>query len=131
MEKKCPSCGETVPVGGSNCPKCGASMPVGGAPPVQRTRCGNCGAEIPTGVGHCSNCGYGGGSQAVPKRGGSMAERVILTVLFVVIGIPAGLFGACAGLFAASGSPDMILLSLGSLVICGLLLWLWIRALRR
>ena len=135
MDIQCPGCGKSVDQGLAKCPHCGADLPAqrGGTPPpvpeAQESRiCYNCGAEIPANSAHCPNCGFG------PARGSaSIAEKVLLGVLFVLVGVPAGLFGACAGLFASGGaaSPVFALMSLGGLLVFGLLLSLWIRSLKR
>lgn len=61
-----------------------------------------------------------------------MSEKVLLGVLFVLIGVPAGLFGACTGFFTVGGGMPGAFMALGLVGLCifALLLWLWVRSLK-
>ena len=146
MEIQCQFCGETVPLGSAKCPHCGAAMPepagdIPMSPKVPEApaafRCPNCGSVMDLDALRCPHCGFEG--EGVPaRRRASTAEKVLLGVLFVLVGVPAGLLGACTGMLGASyggkGGLDLAtwvgLAALG-IGVFALLLWLWIRSLKR
>jgi RNA polymerase subunit RPABC4/transcription elongation factor Spt4 len=138
MEIQCQGCGETVPLGSAKCPHCGAQMPepAGDVPttpkatePAGRSTCPNCGSVTAANVDRCPHCGH---ESAAFGQKASIAEKVLLRILFVLVGVPAGLFGACTGFFAVGGGTDGGFIALGvlGLGIFALLLWLWVRSLK-
>jgi hypothetical protein len=98
--------------------------------------CPNCGAGMDLDAVRCPHCGFEG--EGVPGRGkASTAEKVLLGVLFVLVGVPAGLLGACMGMSTGSGAASYVgsglLVGMGlvGIGVFALLLWLWIRSLKR
>jgi hypothetical protein len=103
-------------------------------PPIQNqgSTCPNCGAFRPAGQMYCANCGYGMSVQPAANSG----LQVLWTVLFVIIGLPAGCLGGCfllVGVNAPTNSDDwgFWLLTLGAFALFVGLLTLMIRSYKR
>ena len=71
--------------------------------------CTNCSQEIPEGNAYCPNCGASFTSPDSGKPptgdGSSIFVKIIALILFVVIGIPAALAGACFVLVSSQTFP--------------------------
>ncbi|MDR3687891.1 MAG: zinc-ribbon domain-containing protein [Fimbriimonas sp.] len=97
--------------------------------------CGNCGADVPDGNRYCPNCGEPIADSIIvtPARqpGAGLLAKILSVTLFIVLGVPLALFGACL-LFLSGGSgwrPRLeVLPILGIGAVCllaayGLLVW--------
>lgn len=99
--------------------------------PPQLPRCPNCGAQVSPHQSYCATCGYG---RAI-RRGWGTAAQVIFTLMFVLVGVPAFLFGGCvlilgASTSATSADQSWLALAIGGFVVGALLLFLMIRSYR-
>lgn len=99
--------------------------------PPHLPRCPNCGAQVSPHESYCPTCGYGRGIQ----RGWGTAAQVIFTLMFVIVGVPALLFGGCVLILGASmneSSKDLswIGLAVGGFALAAILLYLMIRSYR-
>lgn len=100
--------------------------------------CGNCGGTVPGDQAYCPHCGFGPWESGWRSGGSaSTTEKVVLGVLFVIVGLPAGLVGACLGLTGRSEGASYLGLGLWlgmglvGVGVFALLLWLWVRSLKR
>jgi RNA polymerase subunit RPABC4/transcription elongation factor Spt4 len=131
MHWQCAACGELVDRDAESCPKCGAPIPLESEGP----QCPNCDAPVPEGAKLCPFCGHSTTPVDLAKE--KRVAKWVVVLLFVFVGLPAGLFGACSGVVAFTGygarAEDVVLLSLlaiGGLTLCGWLVALLVRQLR-
>lgn len=99
--------------------------------PPHLPRCPNCGGTVSPHQTYCATCGYG----RTTRRGWGTAAQVIFTLAFVIVGVPAFLFGGCVlliGATAPEGRNDTSWLGLviGGFVLGAILLFLMIRSYR-
>jgi RNA polymerase subunit RPABC4/transcription elongation factor Spt4 len=96
---QCAACGELVGEGQEVCPSCGAAEPG----EAERRACPNCDAPVNVGDVRCSYCGWRLDRPVNPSVNSSRDCRpgkIAAVLAFVLIGLPAGLFGACSGAVA-------------------------------
>src|SRR5207302_9708759 len=95
------------------------------APPPS-TQCPNCGRPLPApkGLTSCPNCGFLFGPPAV----GSLASKILTSVLFILVGLPLAVVGSCFLVTGANSGPmDSVVIGILILALFGLLLWMLIR----
>ncbi len=114
MHWQCAACGELIDKGVELCPNCGAPQPE----EDDRPCCPNCDAPLEAGAVRCPFCGIFLGPDGMDDR--RTVAKWSAFALFVLVGLPAGLFGACAGSLAFSSTDAAVSERLGLYAVAAL-----------
>ena len=91
----------------------------------QESKCPKCGSAIPYVGAYCAGCGHNPELERQNRR-----SSIGFILAFVLVGLPAGLCGACFLALGGLSSPDPATsaVGIGGIVLCVLLLGLMIRS---